>query len=134
LNDLVEKDATILERDSIQLIIDFKWSSYAFRFFVAQLIFFICFIIAFIFDIVAVSKNSHLFENNDSYQVIPRYVSIGIIIPFGIYEIANIIVDIKKSNYFNFWDINDILLIFVYIIYFIMTFNVPDYEYALKSL
>jgi hypothetical protein len=65
LNQLVETDATILERESIQIIIDFKWDSYAWKFFSAQLLLFICFIIAFIIDIVAVSRNSHVFENND---------------------------------------------------------------------
>ena len=50
---------------------------------------FICFIVSFIIDIVAVSKNSQLFESNDSNQVIPRIISIAILIPFAIYEIAN---------------------------------------------
>jgi hypothetical protein len=35
LNKLVEKDATILEKEPIQLIINFKWNSYAFWFFLA---------------------------------------------------------------------------------------------------
>jgi hypothetical protein len=51
---------------------------------------FICFIVAFIFDIVAVSKNSHIFSSDDSNQAIPRIISTAIMIPFAIYEIANI--------------------------------------------
>jgi hypothetical protein len=35
LNQLVETDSTILERESIQIIIDFKWYSYAWKFFSA---------------------------------------------------------------------------------------------------
>jgi hypothetical protein len=62
---LVNIDETILERESIQMIIDFKWKSYARNFFSFQLFLFMCFIIAFIYDIVAVSKNSKAFENND---------------------------------------------------------------------
>jgi hypothetical protein len=65
LNQLVETDSTILERESIQIIIDFKWDSYAWKFFSVQLFLFICFIIAFIIDIVAVSKNSHRFSSED---------------------------------------------------------------------
>ena len=91
LNQLVETDASILEKESIQIIIDFKWDSYAWKFFSVQLFLFICFIIAFIIDIVAVSKNSHIFSNKDSNQVIPRIISIAILIPFAIYEIANIV-------------------------------------------
>jgi hypothetical protein len=94
LNQLIETDSTILERESIQIIIDFKWDSYAWKFFSLQLFLFICFIIAFIIDIVAVSKNSHVFETDDLNQVIPRYLSIAIIILFSIYEILNIKVGI----------------------------------------
>ena len=65
LIELVKRDATILEKESIQMIIDFKWNSYAMRFFSLQLLLLICFIIAFIYEIVAVSKNSKAFENND---------------------------------------------------------------------
>jgi hypothetical protein len=65
MNQLVETDATILERESIQIIIDFKWDSYSWKFFSLQLFLFICFIIAFIIDINAVSKNSHIFSSDD---------------------------------------------------------------------
>jgi hypothetical protein len=54
-NKLVETDLSILEKESMQIIIDFKWDSYAFKFFSVQLFLFICFIIAFIIDVVAVS-------------------------------------------------------------------------------
>jgi len=63
LNQLVETDSTILERESIQIIIDFKWDSYAWKFFSAQLFLFVCFIISFIIEIVAVSKNLHAFSS-----------------------------------------------------------------------
>ena len=87
-----EKDETIIEKESIQIIIDFKWDSYARKFFSLHLGLFTCFIIAFIFDVVAVSKNSHIFSNDDSNQVIARIISIAILIPFAIYEIANIVI------------------------------------------
>jgi hypothetical protein len=32
-NKLVETDSSILEKESMQIIIDFKWDSYAFKFF-----------------------------------------------------------------------------------------------------
>jgi hypothetical protein len=125
LNHLVEKDAMILERESIQIIIDFKWDSYAWKFFSVQLFLFICFIIAFIFDIVGVSNNSHVFSSKDSSQIIPRIISIAIMIPFAIYEIANIKADIKKK-FTTFWNVNDLLLIVLYATYFPITFAKPD--------
>ena len=91
LNEIVEKDESIFEKESIQIIIDFKWYSYALKIFSVQLGLFICFIIAFILDVVAVSKNSHVFSSDDSNQVITRIISIAILIPFAIYEIANFV-------------------------------------------
>jgi ABC-type methionine transport system permease subunit len=87
-----EIDESIIEKESIQIIIDFKWDSYARKFFSVQLGLFTCFIIAFIFDVVGVSKNSHTFSNDDSNQVIARIISIATLIPFAIYEIANIVI------------------------------------------
>jgi hypothetical protein len=120
-----EKDETIIEKESIQIIIDFKWDSYARKFFSLQLGLFTCFIIAFIFDVVAVSKNSHIFSNYDSNQVIARIISIAILIPFAIYEIANIL--ITGGKYFEkFWNINDLLLIALYVAYFATVFARPE--------
>ena len=56
LNEIVDKDESIIEKESFQIIIDFKWNTYAMKFFRVQLGLFVCFIIAFIFDVVAVSK------------------------------------------------------------------------------
>ena len=120
-----EIDETIIEKESFQIIIDFKWDSYAWKFFTVQLGLFICFIIAFVLDVVAVSKNSHIFSNYDSNQVIARIISIAILIPFAIYEIANILITGKK--YFeSFWNINDLLLIALYVAYFATAFARPE--------
>jgi hypothetical protein len=74
---------------------------------------------------VAVSKNSHIFSNDDSNQVIARIISIAILIPFAIYEIANILITGKK--YFEiFWNINDLLLIALYVAYFATAFARPE--------
>ena len=91
--------------------------------------FFICFIVSFIIDITAVSKNSHLFESNDLNQVIPRVISLAIILPFAVYEFVNMI-----KNFKSYWNLNDLLLISIYSAYFTMTFCIPVNEYALKSL
>jgi hypothetical protein len=81
--------------------------------------------IAFIVDIVAVSKNKKLFEAKDSNQVIPRIISIAILIPFAIYEIFDISVGTKRF-FTSFWNIIDMLLIFVYGAYFIISFAQPE--------
>jgi hypothetical protein len=83
--------------------------------------FIICFIVAFIIDVVAVSKNSHIFESNDSNQLIPRIISISIMIIFAVYEFLNIIKDIR-GYIKSFWNLVDLLFIFVYATYFIMSF------------
>ena len=126
LNEFVEKDDSIIEKESFQIIIDFKWNNYAFMFFSVQLGLFICFFIAFIFDVVAVSNNSHIFSRDDSNQVIPRIISITIIIPFAIYEIANIVVTTVNKYFESLWNFNDLLLIIVYATYFTITFAKPE--------
>jgi ABC-type methionine transport system permease subunit len=126
-------DETIIEKESFQIIIDFKWDSYARKFFSVQLGLFICFMIAFIFDVVAVSKNSHIFSSDDFNQLIPRIISIVIMIPFAIYEFANI--EVTRTTYFKiFWNYNDLLLIALYFAYFTTTFARPDLKDLLKSL
>jgi ABC-type methionine transport system permease subunit len=117
LNEIVKIDESIIEKESFQIIIDFKWDSYAWKFFTVQLGLFICFIIAFILDVVAVSKNSHVFSSDDSNQVIPRIISIAILIPFAIYEIANIVIT-RKTYFQSFWNFIDMLQIALYVAYF----------------
>jgi ABC-type methionine transport system permease subunit len=120
-----EIDETIIEKESFQIIIDFKWDSYARKFFSVQLGLFTCFMIAFIFDVVAVSQNSHIFSNDDSNQIIARIISIAILIPFAIYEISNI--EITRKKYFeSFWNLNDLLLIASYAAYFTLAFARPE--------
>jgi len=94
---------------------------------------FICFIVSFIIDITAVSKNSHLFESNDLNQVIPRVISLAIILPFAVYEFVNMTKNFKSYKK-SYWNLNDLLLISIYSAYFTMTFCIPENEYALKSL
>jgi hypothetical protein len=126
LNKIVEIDERIIEKESFKIIIDFKWDSYAWNFFSSQLGLFIFFITAFIIDVVAVSKNSHIFSSDDSNQAIPRMISTAIMILFAIYEIAHFVVTRKKTYFESFWNVNDLLLIFVYATYFTMTFAKPE--------
>jgi hypothetical protein len=44
---------------------------------------------------------------------------------FAIYEVANFVVT-RKTYFKSFWNVNDLLLIFVYVTYFTMTFAKPD--------
>ena len=52
---------------------------------------------------------------------------------FAIYEIANYVVS-RKVYFKSFWNVNDLLLIFVYTAYFTMTFAKRDNKDVLKSL
>jgi hypothetical protein len=47
------------------------------------------------------------------------------LIPFAIYEIANIVVTGKKF-FESFWNVNDVLLIALYVTYFTITFARPE--------
>ena len=125
MNEIVEKDENIFEKESIQIIIDFKWDSYALNIFSVQLGLFICFIVGFILDVVAVSNNSHVFSSDDSNQVIPRIISIAILIPFAIYEIANIVIT-RKTYFQSFWNFIDMLQIALYVAYFTTSFARPE--------
>ena len=82
---------------------------------------FICFIIAYVFDVVAISRNSQKVSSTDLNQVVPRIISFAILLLFTIYELANIKLGIKKY-FMKFWNLNDMLLIIVYATYFSMTF------------
>jgi hypothetical protein len=82
---------------------------------------------------VTVSRNSHIFLSDDKNQAIPRITSIAILIPFAIYEIADIVVT-RKKYFESFWNVNDLLLITFYVTYFTMTFARPEQEGILKSL
>ena len=74
---------------------------------------------------MAVSKDSHIFSSDDSNQAIPRMISIAIMILFAMYEIANIVAT-KKTYFYSFWNVNDLLLISVYVTYFTLTYAKPD--------
>jgi hypothetical protein len=63
----------------------------------------------------------------------PRMISIAIIILFAIYEFANFVAT-KKTYFKSFWNVNDVILIFLYATYFTMTLAKPGQQYVLKSL
>ena len=54
-------------------------------------------------------------------------------IPFAIYEFANI-VKTRKTYFETFWNWNDLLLIALYFAYFTTTFARPEEKDILKSL
>jgi hypothetical protein len=46
-------------------------------------------------------------------------------IPFAVYEIANIVVN-RKTYFESFWNFNDLILLAVYVTYFTITFARPE--------
>jgi hypothetical protein len=52
---------------------------------------------------------------------------------FAMYEIASIVI-IRKKYYKSFWNLIDLVLIFVYATYFTVTFTKPEQKEFLKSL
>jgi len=62
---LAEKDQSVLEIETLQIIIEYKWKHYTRYFFLAQLILFVVYIIFFILDTVAI-KHRKGFDSTDN--------------------------------------------------------------------
>ena len=94
---------------------------------------FIFYIVAFIVDVVAISRNSDEFESDSIKQIIPRCICMLILTILFIYEVIDLIRH-PFAYYRRFWNHNDQFLFFVYTIFFVISFAEPTWTYALKSL
>jgi hypothetical protein len=89
--------------------------------------------VAFIVDIVSISKNSDEFDSISLKQTIPRCLCMSILTILFIYEVIDFIRH-PFAYYRRFWNYNDIFLFFFYSVFFIISFAQPEWQYVLKSL
>ncbi len=64
--EFANKDPSVLNIETVMIIIEFKWRSYAKKFFIAQLIVLLIFVLAFIVDIAAIADNPAGFDVEDT--------------------------------------------------------------------
>jgi hypothetical protein len=60
---MARRDASVLEIESLKLIIEFKWQNYTRAFFAIQLFLFLIFTVAFIVDVISISRVGFDVEN-----------------------------------------------------------------------
>jgi len=61
---MARRDASVLEIESFKLIIEFKWQNYTRAFFAVQLFLFLIFTVAFIVDVISISRVGFDVENS----------------------------------------------------------------------
>jgi len=129
---LAEKDQSVLEIETLQIIIEYKWKHYTRMFFLAQLILFVVYIIFFILDTIAIKQRKG-FDSTDNNQLAYRIICMIIQVLLFLYEIVDC-----RENFFtyvvNVWNFNDIISFLCYLSFFILSFVGEDKVYALKAL
>ena len=130
---LANKDPDILEIETIKAIIEFKWKTYTRNFFTIQLFLMFIVTVAFIFDVAAIAENPRWLQKSDLYQFIPRIICISILSFLSLYEVFDFVINCK-TYIKRYWNLNDQLLFFLYLSYFILSFIYPTQLYAIKSL
>ena len=129
---LAKKDQSVLEIETLQIIIEYKWRHYTRLFFLAQLIFFGVFIIFFVLDTIAIKRRKG-FDSTDNNQLAYRIICMVIQVLLFLYEIR----DLKENviTYVtNVWNFNDFISFLCYLAFFILSFTKEDEITALKSL
>lgn len=121
---LANKDEDILEIETIKAIIEFKWEAYTKGFFSIQLFLMLIVTVAFFVDVVAIADNPEQLQKDDLKQRVPRIICMVILFFLSIYEVIDLF--ISPISYFRrFWNLNDQLLFFLYLSYFILSFVDP---------
>ena len=129
---LAEKDQSVLEIETLQIIIEYKWKHYTRFFFLAQLILFVVYIIFFILDTVAI-KHRKVFDASDNNQLAYRIICMIIQVLLFLYEIMDFRENVRTYLQ-NVWNLNDILSFLCYLTFFTVSFTLPAQVYALKAL
>jgi hypothetical protein len=89
--------------------------------------------IAFFVDVIAIAENPQNLQNDDLQQFVPRIICISILSILSLYEVVDFL--INPLTYFkSFWNINDQLLYFLYLAYFVLSFVYPTQLYVIKSI
>jgi hypothetical protein len=89
--------------------------------------------VAFIVDVAAIADNPRRVESEDHTQIVTRIICMTILSFMTLYEFINLLIN-PKSYSKDYWNLNDQLLFFLYLSYFVLCFNDPTQLYALKAL
>jgi hypothetical protein len=90
---LAKNDPEILEIETIKAIIDFKWDTYTFQFFLIQLILMFIVVVAFIVDVAAIADNPWQVQSADLTQFVARIICMTTLSILNIYEFINILIN-----------------------------------------
>jgi hypothetical protein len=121
---LANKDEDILEIETIKAIIEFKWEAYTKGFFSIQLFLMLIFTVAFFVDVIAIADNPKQLHKDDLKQFVPRIICMVILFFLSIYEVIDFFIN-PLSYFRRYWNLNDQLLFFLYLSYFILSFVDP---------
>jgi len=89
--------------------------------------------VAFIVDVTAIAENPHWLQKSDLNQFIPRIICITILSFLCLYEVFDLFIN-PRTYIRRYWNLNDQLLFFLYLSYFILSFAYPTELYAIKAL
>ena len=119
---MARRDASVLEIESIKLIIEFKWQNYTRAFFAVQLFLFLIFTVAFILDVISISRVG--FDVENSVQLATRIICIVVTVIFALYELVDFCRG-ARDYLGKFWNLNDLANVLVYTTFFILSFAGP---------
>jgi hypothetical protein len=119
---MARRDASVLEIESFKLIIEFKWQNYTRAFFAVQLFLFLIFTVAFIVDVISISRVG--FDVDNSVQLVTRIICIVVTAIFALYEMVDLCRG-AREYLGKFWNLNDLANILVYTTFFILSFAGP---------
>lgn len=123
--DLIEKlgrrDMSVYEIESIQTILEYKWRTYAQKFFIPQLALVVIFAICFYVDLYLMRESEYK-DDPIVARIAMWAICSLIIIFFMIYEALQFKWGSKriKNYYDSFWNLNDIMLIVIYCVYLVL--------------
>jgi phosphate starvation-inducible membrane PsiE len=96
-------------------------------FFLIQLILMIIVTVAFTADVAAIADNPWHVESADNTQIITRIICMTILSFMNLYEFINLVIN-PKSYSKDYWNLNDQLLFFLYLSYFVISFIDPTQQ------
>jgi hypothetical protein len=137
VEDASKNDISFLEIPVVKLVINFKWITYTKDFFLLRFLEFILFFIFFILDIILTSK----FDSIDDYyshlifSLVTRSLSTLFLTFQFIFELRQIFYN-KIITYLStdLWNVSDLLLIILYLIYLPLSFVYDSNSYLIIAI
>jgi len=80
--------------------------------------------VAFFVDVVAIADNPKQLQKDDLKQYVPRIICMVFLSILSFYEVIDLFIN-PMSYFRRYWNLNDQLLFFLYLSYFILSFVDP---------